>query len=239
MFNNRLDPFQGWRLTFFQGVIFAIFIIFSLRMYQMQIVDNTGAQIAADENRLSQLPLPADRGVIFDRNDNILASNVPAYRVIIIPAELPGDREEELAIFNQLSALTGVPATAALADASGSNLRSIEELVIEGLGFAPFQPVVVADDVDLDVALRILEEKLNLPGVDIQEAAVRRYGDEDRPNAAGARQECRNMHIEPGVVDAAKMGLAFATAAGAIGYTAKLSWNEVPSGLSNEMKPYH
>jgi penicillin-binding protein 2 len=186
MFNNRLDPFQGWRLTFFQGVIFAIFIIFSLRMYQMQIVDNTGAQIAADENRLSQLPLPADRGVIFDRNDNILASNVPAYRVIIIPAELPGDREEELAIFNQLSALTGVPATAALADASGSNLRSIEELVIEGLGFAPFQPVVVADDVDLDVALRILEEKLNLPGVDIQEAAVRRYGDEDRPNAAEA-----------------------------------------------------
>ncbi|SDY31267.1 Cobalt uptake substrate-specific transmembrane region [Citreimonas salinaria] len=41
--------------------------------------------------------------------------------------------------------------------------------------------------------------------------------------------EGTDMHIEPGVVDAAKMGLATATAAGAIGYTAKLSWQELCS----------
>ena len=37
------------------------------------------------------------------------------------------------------------------------------------------------------------------------------------------------MHIEPGVVDAAKMGFAYATAAGAAGYTAKLALNDVRS----------
>jgi len=35
------------------------------------------------------------------------------------------------------------------------------------------------------------------------------------------------MHIEPGVVDAAKMGFAYATAAGAAGYTAKLAVDEL------------
>lgn len=39
--------------------------------------------------------------------------------------------------------------------------------------------------------------------------------------------EGTDMHIEPGVVDATKMGLAVATAAGAIGYTAKLTWDEL------------
>ena len=33
------------------------------------------------------------------------------------------------------------------------------------------------------------------------------------------------MHIEPGLVDASKIALSYATAAGALGYAAKLSWD--------------
>lgn len=35
------------------------------------------------------------------------------------------------------------------------------------------------------------------------------------------------MHIEPGVVDGAKMAFAYTTAAGAAGYTAKLAWQDL------------
>ncbi|MEM7547247.1 MAG: energy-coupling factor ABC transporter permease [Pseudomonadota bacterium] len=35
------------------------------------------------------------------------------------------------------------------------------------------------------------------------------------------------MHIEPGVVDGAKMGLAYVTAAGAAGVAAKLAWDDL------------
>lgn len=173
--NNRIFPFQGWRLTFFQGIVFAVFIIFALRMYQMQIINFANAQLGADENRINELPIPADRGVIFDRYDQPLAVNVPAYVVRITPAELPTRREDELAIYNRLSALTGVPPTSAIAAANNENVRSIEELVQEGAGIAPFRPVPIAQDVPVDVALRILEESYDLPGVDVQEAAVRQY----------------------------------------------------------------
>ena len=172
---NSILPFQGWRLVFFQGAIFAVFLLFSLRMYQMQIIDNADAQLAADDNRLNELPIPANRGVLFDRNGNILASNVPAYIVTVVPADLPADREEELAIFNRLSALTGIPPTRALADSRGEQVRSIEELVIEGEGIAPFRPVPIAQDVPLEVALQILDESYDLPGVDVQTASVRQY----------------------------------------------------------------
>lgn len=170
-----LQPFQGWRLTFFQAVMVAVFIIFGLRMYQMQIINYGDAQIAADDNRFSELPIPSDRGVMFDRYDQILAGNSPAYNITIIPAELPAEDEAELQIFNRLSALTGVPPTIAIARASGSSQPSIEELVAVGEGIRPFSPVVIAQDVPARVARQIREESFDLPGVGVQVAAVREY----------------------------------------------------------------
>ena len=96
MKSNRLIPFQTWRLTFFQAVIFAVFLIFCLRMYELQVVQFADFQGEADENRFSGLPIAARRGAIFDRNDRRLAFNVPAFNVTIIPAQLPDDEEIEL-----------------------------------------------------------------------------------------------------------------------------------------------
>jgi penicillin-binding protein 2 len=170
---QRLLPFQGWRLTFFQGLVFAVFLVFSIRLYDLQVVRTDEYQLYADDNRLNELLLPAPRGVIFDRYGEPLAINVPAYNVTIVPAAIPANEEEALAIYNRLSALVGVPPTAALA--AGRGVRSIEEAVDEGARIAPFRPVVVATDVDLNAAMQILEERVTLPGVDIEPIGVREY----------------------------------------------------------------
>ena len=173
---NRLLPFQGWRLTFFQAVVVAVFMIFALRLYEMQIVQNEFWQQRANDNRLSSLPIPAARGAIRDRNDVRLAFNVPAYNVTIVPAALPLPVEQRLAIFNRLSALVDVPPTREIALNSGNSfVRSIEELVAEGAGIAPFRPVVIAQDIPRRVMMQILEERNDLPGVDIDVAGVREY----------------------------------------------------------------
>ncbi len=175
MRDNSNSPFTGWRMTFFQGVIFAIFTLFAVRSYQLMIIENEGWQSAANENRLNELPVAAPRGTIRDRNGLPLAENVPAFNVRIVPAELPLDEEATVNIYNRLSALTGVPPTAAIARASSASVRSIEELVIEGEGIAPFRPVVIAYDVPQRVAQQILEETITLPGVDVDVASVRQY----------------------------------------------------------------
>lgn len=172
---NRLFPFQGWRLTFFQAVIFAVFVLFGVRMYELQVLqfDNFNAQ--ANTNRLTTVPLAPSRGAIRDRYDIRLAFNVPAYNVIIIPADLPSTEEEELQVFNRLSALVGVPPTAEQARQSNSRLRSIEELVAEGEGIAPFREVTIAVDIEQRVILQILEELIFMPGVGVQGVGVREY----------------------------------------------------------------
>lgn len=174
---QRIAPFQTWRLSFFQGIIFAVFLIFSLQLYQFQIARGDEFELLADDNRLNRLPIPAPRGVVFDRYDRPMAINVPAYNVTIVPAALPVSDEETLDIFNRISALTDVPPTAAIRVASGSNLRSIEELVADGAGVQPYTPVVVAQDIPLNVAQQILEDRVFMSGVDISVASVREYPD--------------------------------------------------------------
>jgi len=173
--SNRLIPFQAWRLTFFQAVIFAVFLIFGIRMYELQVIRHDEFELVADENRFSLLPIASRRGAIFDRNDQRLAFNVPAYNVTIVPAQLPDDEEAELDVYNRLSALVGVPPTREIAEQSGQLVRSIEDLVEEGEGIEPFRPVIIALDVPQLVAMQILEERIYMPGVDVEPVAVREY----------------------------------------------------------------
>ncbi len=172
---NRLFPFQGWRLTLFQGVVVAVFVLFGIRLYEFQIVRYEDFETDANENRFNTLPIASSRGSIRDRNDARLAFNVPAYNVTIVPADLPTNRSEELAIFNRLSALVDIPPTREVALNAGSNVRSIEELVAEGEGIAPFRPVTIATDIPRRVMMQILEERIYMPGVDIVDVAVREY----------------------------------------------------------------
>lgn len=168
-------PFQGWRLIFFRGVVLAIFLILSSRLYYLQFIEGASYQADAEENRLQTLPLPAARGSILDRNGLVLARNVPAFNVTITPALLPTDPEIVLDIYNRLAGMIDVPATAAVALASGQNVRSIDELVREGEGIAPFRPVTVATDIDIQVAMQLEEIQQTMPGVNVEVRSVREY----------------------------------------------------------------
>ncbi|MCY3834988.1 MAG: penicillin-binding transpeptidase domain-containing protein [Anaerolineaceae bacterium] len=172
MIANETSLF-GWRLSLFRFVVLAVFIVFVLRLYQLQIIEHDQYIIDADENRLSELPQQAIRGIMVDRNNRELAVNVPSYNVTIIPAALPLDPAAELAIFNRISALTNAPAHPDAAELVGQ--VSIAERVDEGERIAPFRPVTVAADVEFTIALQILEERIDLPGVDIEPTSVREY----------------------------------------------------------------
>lgn len=171
----RLLPFQGWRLIMMRTVMFTVFAVLAARVYYLQFVEGAGFNADAEENRVQTLPLAAPRGAILDRNGVVLARNVPAFNVTVTPAFLPDDPEATRAIYNKLSGLIDVPATRAVAEASGRNVRSIDELVREGEGIAPFRPVTVATDIPREVALRIEEEKQTMPGVAVEVRSVREY----------------------------------------------------------------
>jgi penicillin-binding protein 2 len=173
---NRLLPFQGPRLIFFSVAMFCTFLILITRLYEFQVIEYDSFKAKANENSIQSVPLPAPRGVIYDRFGTALALNTPAFNVSITPAYLPDDDAQTLDVLNRLSALIDVPATRAAADAAGKrNIRSLEQMVTEGQGIAPYRPVVVATDVKQQIAQIILEDIQNLPGVTVQTASAREY----------------------------------------------------------------
>lgn len=172
---KKTEPYRGWRLTLFQIVVVLAFILLAARTYELQFTQGQQWLELAEENRISRRPIAAARGVIQDRFGKPLARNVPAFNVTIVPADLPGTPEEALRVLERLAALIDAPATDDAAEAAGRGERSLADLVGEGERIAPYRPVTVARDIDREVALRILEDRQNLPGVDVQVAAVREY----------------------------------------------------------------
>ena len=69
------------------GIIIFIAIIFLSKLFYIQVV-NDNYKFSANNNVLRYDVQQAVRGLIFDRNSNLIVANIPAYDLMIIPREL-------------------------------------------------------------------------------------------------------------------------------------------------------
>lgn len=99
------------RLYLLRVVIILVLGLLLYRVYWLQRTQGAELQTLAEENQLARLLIDAPRGVMFDRNGKPLAVNEPSFNVTITPAFLPDNPDEQRAIFERLSILTGVPVT--------------------------------------------------------------------------------------------------------------------------------
>jgi len=177
---NLNNNVQVWRILVFGIAIAAVFVVYLGRLFSLQILQSTEWVTQAEENRISKINLPTQRGIVFDRNDYILAQNIPSYNVIITPAELPDDVGEIQEIYRQISEMVDVPIN--LNEVTTDNpyvpCRSehgIAQIVDYGETTAPYSPVLIKCNIDRTTAMMIKEKSVDLPGVDIEIESVRDY----------------------------------------------------------------
>ncbi len=179
--NANLDnTIDTWRLAVFGAVIGLVFLIYIGRLFTLQIIQNQIWLAQAEENRISEINLPTQRGIITDRNDYILAQNIPAYNVVITPADLPDDEGEVQEVYRKVSEVTQVPINLGEITLENPFLpcqseHGIVQIVEYGDSVAPYDPVRIACDIDRDKAMMIKEEAVDWPGVDIEIESVRDY----------------------------------------------------------------
>ncbi len=167
-------PATRIRMTYL--IIIVILLVFIGRLFSLQIIQGEAYREIADENRFDEVSLPAQRGVIYDRNDFQLVRNIPEYRIMVTPALLPDSQAEQELIFKRISDLTDVPL-----DQEGPPAapcvpgRGVLQLVDEGLTNRPFDAWPIACDVDETIARVLREEQIDLPGVSVIAVPVRDY----------------------------------------------------------------
>jgi penicillin-binding protein 2 len=178
----KLLPAEGskipaLRMAITYAVMAGIAIAFLGRLFNLQILEGTSYLEAARENRITNVRLPAARGVIYDRNGSLLVRNLPSYNVLVTPAYLPNSEAEVETIYTRLSQLTGVPVVTSVTTpgARCRDERGIRQLVEERASIKPYDAWPVACGVSETVARTIREQQIDMPGVSIEAEPVRDY----------------------------------------------------------------
>ena len=67
-----------------QTLLTGTFVLLIGAFFRTQVLRNTKYVLQSEENRLRAVPIPAARGVIYDRRGQIIAENVPGYSVSLL-----------------------------------------------------------------------------------------------------------------------------------------------------------
>jgi penicillin-binding protein 2 len=129
-----------------------------LAFFRAQVLRASDWRLQSDSNRLRALALPAPRGTLFDRNDNVLADNVPGYAVVLLPAHRDSIRArmERLAPHLDLA-----PARV--------------ERLLEQQRALPRQPFTVKVNASFQEVSLLEERRDGFPGLELQMRPRRRY----------------------------------------------------------------
>ena len=175
--HNHVHP---WRIWVFALVLLIVAGVYIARLFSLQILQGTAWSAQAAENRTRAVNLPAQRGVIYDRNGVVLARNIASYNVVITAADLPDDPGEIQSIFRQLSELIDVPINRSEISETNPYVpcvsdHGIAQIVEYGEASIPFLPVRLKCDIDRTTAMVIQEKANDWPGVDVEIVPIRDY----------------------------------------------------------------
>lgn len=147
------------RTVLLSFVVGAIFFVLLIRLWHLQILSADDYRSMSEDNRLRFVPVAASRGAIMDRNGAVMVSNQPSFSLAVIPQEV---KDKEL-LLTQLASLLSL------------DRDELAERWEKGRGKAKYFPVVLASNITRDQVEIVEENRLRLPGVEIEMKPVREY----------------------------------------------------------------
>ena len=142
------------------GLLFAGFLLLLAAFFRTQVLQNARYVLASEENRLREIPLPAPRGIIYDRTGKIIAENVPGYSISLLARN-----EDSLRVtMRRIGALATVTP-----EQEGAAVRRYRR--------DRTRPTVLFGDAPFELVSLLEERRSEFPGLIIQSAPKRHYPD--------------------------------------------------------------
>lgn len=92
------------RILFLKYFVLVFFVILGVRFWYLQVVQHDYYVRQAENNRVRDIPIPASRGAILDREGRVLVDSTPSYVVMLYQEDMT-DREKTLDVLvSKLSA---------------------------------------------------------------------------------------------------------------------------------------
>ena len=142
--------------------------VLAVQLVRVQLAEQIEIPSITDPLGVRGLRIEAPRGLVFDRDGEELARNVPLFSIAVVPDELPTDSAARRAALLAVERHTGV------------SLARLEHLLSTGLAtIDPLVPVEVHSGFDRDEAIMLRAALSAVPGVRVLSRAMRSYGGGD------------------------------------------------------------
>jgi penicillin-binding protein 2 len=109
--NTYLGGHPAPERRFSRYLVFGLAILIGVgtltaRLFYLQITNGTEYSAISNRQRTVLEPIPAPRGLVYDRNGRLLVKNVPTFTVKVRPADLPNEVRD--GVVARLAALLGM-----------------------------------------------------------------------------------------------------------------------------------
>ncbi|SEL03429.1 penicillin-binding protein 2 [Nitrosovibrio tenuis] len=158
---NHLRELHNFRLRLVisAGFVLVLLLLLFSRFYYLQVIQREHYHTLAEANRISIAPIVPNRGLIFDRNGEVLAHNYSAYTLEIVPSKV--DNLETL--INELSTVI---------DIAPRDRKRFKKLMEESKRFESLPIRTRLSDVEV---ARFAANRYRFPGVEIKARLFRQY----------------------------------------------------------------
>ena len=153
-----LSPLQN-KAQFTRIIVQLVFLILLFSFWKIQVLDHKKYWRQSEANRIREMTLPPQRGLIKDRNGEILATNIASFKVSII-RENCRDFEKSC---QKVSALLELEP------------EVLKERIDRFKDLPLFQPVVVKDNLSVEEVSKIKARTIEFPELIIQSEPKRYY----------------------------------------------------------------
>jgi penicillin-binding protein 2 len=149
----------GTRLSAIQWVVIVVFALLAVAFWIFQVAQYQKYSEIAENNHRRKLPLPAPRGVLFDRHGKVLVENQNTLNIAL-------DREQSGNIDATLRLL---------AAATGGDEAKMRETVNRRRREPSYRPIVLIENATLAQFTAFRARRLELPGIIEQPLPARQY----------------------------------------------------------------
>lgn len=165
------------------GFIVIIVIIYIIRLFDLQVMDNDYKQFA-DSNAFMHKTLYPSRGMIRDRNGKLVVYNQPAYDIMMIPRNV---QEFDTIDFCNTLGITVEAFHKRIADMKDKRLNP---------GYSSYTPQKFITQISARDYGRLAEKLYRFPGFYIQQRILRQYTTSTAGNVLGNIREVNQTDIE-------------------------------------------
>ena len=163
MLTNSIEESRNkdFKIKVLLGITFFFALVLILRLFYLQIFNYKSITQRAQYSTSRISILVAPRGIIFDRNGKILATNKQSISVIVYPNKLKTIKEKS-AVCNYLTKILK------------TNPNKLRKTLLRLPENAPL-PIRLQTNISVQEAIQIVEKQNLLPGISIQQEPVRYY----------------------------------------------------------------